>query len=216
MIVLGLRRATPEPPIVLGQIFLLQKPVGLLMRLDLLQPHFLHQAVLVGAVVSLHSTFRLWRIGRDDANPQALAHLPKLRHRHHPLQLFLAAGLSYIHILPIRIQRHRYAVFLHPGTQHSRRPPRSSPLAPAAPACLRWHRPPCSSSNHADLVPPASHESFHPSVPAHPYALSVLATCDAPAASAPDSIALLITSSAAGSAPSLPHGRRSPSARPLT
>ena len=40
MIVLGLRRVTPEPPIVLGQIFLLQKPVGLLMGLDLFQPRF--------------------------------------------------------------------------------------------------------------------------------------------------------------------------------
>jgi hypothetical protein len=30
MIVLGLRRATPKPSIVLGQIFLLQKPIGLL------------------------------------------------------------------------------------------------------------------------------------------------------------------------------------------
>src|SRR6266404_347155 len=75
----------PKPPIVLGQIFLLQKSIRLGMRLDFLQPHFLYQAILVRAVVSLHSPFRLRRIGCDDANPQALAHLTKLRHRHHPL-----------------------------------------------------------------------------------------------------------------------------------
>jgi hypothetical protein len=34
MIVLGLRRGTPKPPIVLGQIFLLQKSIRLGMRLD--------------------------------------------------------------------------------------------------------------------------------------------------------------------------------------
>src|SRR5438876_4710937 len=61
-----------------------------------------------------------------------------------------------------------------------------------------------------------SRGNFHPSVPVPPHALSVLAACDACAASAPDSITLLTTSSAAGSAHSLPHDRRSPSARPLT
>src|SRR6266851_811783 len=123
MIVLGLRRVSPKPPIVFRQIGLLQKRVGLRMRLDFLQPHFLHQPILVGAVFSLHSTFRLCRIGSNDADPQPLAHLPKLRHRHHPLQLLLRARLAHIHILPIRIQRHRYAVFLDPCPQHSRRRP---------------------------------------------------------------------------------------------
>jgi hypothetical protein len=41
---------------------------------------------------------------------------PKLRHRHHPLHLLFPAGFSYVHVLPIRIQRYRYAVFLDPST----------------------------------------------------------------------------------------------------
>src|ERR1019366_868246 len=95
-------------------------------------------------------------------------------------------------------------------------PPRSSPHSPGAPAYLRSRRPPCSSGNHAGLVPPTSRENFHPSAPVYPHALSVLAACDAHGAFAPHSIALLTTSSAAGSAHSLPHDRRSPNARPLT
>src|SRR5260370_36003272 len=95
-------------------------------------------------------------------------------------------------------------------------PPRSSPYSPCAPAYLRWRRQPCSSNSHAALVPPTSRGNFHPSAPVPPHALSVLAACDACAVSAPDSIALLTTSSAAGSAHSLPHDRRSPGARPLT
>src|SRR5882762_7143361 len=95
-------------------------------------------------------------------------------------------------------------------------PPRSSPHFPCVPACLHWRRPPCSSSNHAALVLPTSRGNFRPSVPVHPHVLSALAACDACAVSAPDSIAPLTTSSAAGSAHSLPHDRRSPSARPLT
>jgi len=55
MIILGLGRDSPKPPIVLGQIFLLQKRVRLRMRLDFLQTHFLHQTILVGAVISLHA-----------------------------------------------------------------------------------------------------------------------------------------------------------------
>src|SRR6202041_46522 len=59
----------------------------------------------------------------ESANPQPLAHLPKLRRRHPPMQLLFRARFSYIHILPIRIQRHRYAVFLNPGSQHPHRCP---------------------------------------------------------------------------------------------
>ena len=208
MIILGLGRDSPKPPIVLGQIFLLQKRVRLRMRLDFLQTHFLHQTILVGAVISLHAAFRLRRIGRDDVNPQPLAHLPKLRHRHHPLQLLFPAGFSYVHVLPIRIQRHRNPVFLDPRSQHRRRRP-DRLLTPHArqriSAGVVHH---VHSGNHAGLVPPTSRESFHPSAPVPPHSLSVLAACGAHAASASDSIALLITSSAAVSARSLPHDRR--------
>src|SRR5882672_6240345 len=93
------------------------------MGLDFLQAHFFHQAILVCAVISFDSAFCLRRIGRRVANPQPLAHLTKLRHRHHPLQLFFPARFSNVHVLPIRIQRRRNTVFLDPSSQHSRRGP---------------------------------------------------------------------------------------------
>src|SRR5260370_9115542 len=84
----------------------------------------------------------------------------------------------------------------------------SSP--PSAPAYLRWRRPPCSSNTLAVLVPPTRGGNFHPSAPVPPHVLSARAAC------APGSTALRTTSSAAGSAHSLPHDRRSPSAQPPT
>src|SRR5216683_7726765 len=93
-------------------------------------------------------------------------------------------------------------------------PPRSSPHSPSVPAYLRWHRPPCSSNTLAALVPPTRGGNFHPSAPTRPHALSALAACGATGAFALDSTALPPTSTAAASAHSLPHHRRSPSARP--
>src|SRR6202049_3842793 len=95
-------------------------------------------------------------------------------------------------------------------------PPRLSLPHPCAPAYFRSHRPPCSSSSPAALAPPTSCGNFHPSAPTRPHAPSALAICGATAAFAPDSTDLRPTSSAAGSAHSLPNHRRSPSAPPLT
>src|ERR1035441_6925781 len=68
-----------EAPVVVRQVFLLQILVGGLMVSDFLAPQFLYQTVLVRAVVAFHPAFRLGGIGRDNANPQPLAHAPKLR-----------------------------------------------------------------------------------------------------------------------------------------
>src|ERR1700681_3371486 len=101
MIILRLGWLPREPLVVIGEIVLLHKLVGGLMRADLLPPHFLDQPLLVRPIATLHSSLGLRRVRRDDPYVQFLAHTPKLRYRRLPVQQFLFGGLAHVHVFPI-------------------------------------------------------------------------------------------------------------------
>src|ERR1039458_333917 len=117
VIVLRLRCRTPESPVVLRQIFLLQIMVRPIVRPYLFPPHLLDQPVLMRAVVALHSPLGLRRPCRNDLDPQLLAHPPELRDRFFASQLFALCGRAFIHVLPIHVQRLRHSVFFDPAPQ---------------------------------------------------------------------------------------------------
>src|ERR1035437_4002668 len=123
MIVLRRRCRMREAPVVVRQVFALQILVGALIAPDVLAPQFLHQPVLVSPVVPLHPSFGLRGIGRDDSNPQPLAHPPKPRQGRLAAQELLLGRLFDIDGFPVCVQSHRYSVFLDPTPQHSRRRP---------------------------------------------------------------------------------------------
>src|ERR1044071_406857 len=56
-----------------------QKLIASFDRADLCQPQLLDHAILIRAVVTLHSAFSLGRMCRDDFNSQLFASTPKLR-----------------------------------------------------------------------------------------------------------------------------------------
>jgi hypothetical protein len=66
VIVLRFRRHARKPPIVFRQILSLQIHVGHFVTPGLLPPQLFHQPVLMCAMDSFHSPFRLWRTGSDD------------------------------------------------------------------------------------------------------------------------------------------------------
>src|SRR6516162_300568 len=83
----------------------------------------LHQAILMGTVVSFHSSFGLGRTGSDDLDSQALAHPAKLRPRYLPSQTLSFRRLPLVDILAIGVQRLRHPILVDPGSQHSHRCP---------------------------------------------------------------------------------------------
>src|SRR5467141_4078017 len=117
MVVLRLRRRARKPLVVFRQILPLQIHIGLFVTAALFAPQFLHQPVLMRAVLPLHSSLGLRRTGRDNLDPQLPAHPPKLRDRLFSPQLLLHCGRTFVQILPIHVHRLRHSVALDPGAQ---------------------------------------------------------------------------------------------------
>ena len=112
-------------PVVLGQILLVEIAVGLRVAGDPVQPQLLYQPVLMRAMCPLHTPLGLWRVGRDDTDPQVVAHATELRQRRHALLLLRLRRLAHIHVLPVRVQGPRNPVLVDPAPQHPcRRPDR--------------------------------------------------------------------------------------------
>jgi hypothetical protein len=119
VIVLRLRRWNGKPSVVRRQIVLFQILVRGCVAVDPFPPHFLDQPILMRPVIALHPPFGLGRAGRHDSNLQLLTHASKLRDRNCAPQLLRRARLSFVYILPIRIQRARHPIFSDPGLQHA-------------------------------------------------------------------------------------------------
>src|ERR1017187_8703380 len=165
-------RLDGEAPVVFVAILRLEIPVHFLMRRHLLASQLLHQPVLMRPVVALYTTLGLWGTGRNDLDSQPLAHAPKLRPGGLSVQQFLGRGLAHVHVFPIRIQRLRHSILLHPGRHHSRRSPDRFLLSHPA---QRGRRPPGSSSSLAVPALPANRGSCLPTAPIPRSAPSVLA-----------------------------------------
>jgi len=71
VIIGGGRSLVRVTSIVLGEVVLLQKRIGLVIVPDPCQSQFLHQPILMRAVRPLHASFRLRRTGRDDPDSPA-------------------------------------------------------------------------------------------------------------------------------------------------
>src|ERR1700693_722308 len=121
VIILWLRRHTGKASVVIRQILRFQIIVGGFVVAHLLPPQFLDQPILMNPMDPFDSALGLWRTSGDDPDAQLLTHAPELRHRHFPTPLLGWRCLSFVHILPVGIERPRDSIFLNPYPQHSRR-----------------------------------------------------------------------------------------------
>src|SRR5260370_1695871 len=109
-------------------------------------------------MIALHPALGLRRTGRDDLDSQPLAYAPKLRHRRRSVQQLLGRRLAHVNVFPIRVERPRHAVFLHPGSQHAHRAPDGFLLAHPA----ELARP---ATSHPVPPPPPPPSFFPPLLP---------------------------------------------------
>src|SRR6266542_4139228 len=97
--------------VVLRQILLFQILVRGFVAVDLLPPKLLNQTILMYAVDPLHSSLGLRRTSSNDPDPQLLTHAPKLRDWDLSPQPLGGRSFSFVHVLPVGIERAGHAYF---------------------------------------------------------------------------------------------------------
>src|SRR5712691_302984 len=120
VVVLRPGRRARKAPVVFRQILGLEVHVGLRMTRDLLPSQFFHQPILMRPVLAFHTSLGLRRVRRDPLDPQLRAHPAKLRDRLFPTQPLFRRGRALVQVLPIHVQRQRYAVAFDPSAQRIR------------------------------------------------------------------------------------------------
>src|SRR5437879_1907994 len=113
-------RGARKALVVFRQILGLEVHVGLCMTRDLLPSQFFHQPILMRPVLAFHTSLGLRLVRRDHLDPQLRAHPAKLRDRLFPTQPLFRRGRALVQILPIHVQRQRYAVAFDPSAQRIR------------------------------------------------------------------------------------------------
>src|SRR5713226_4930994 len=121
--VVGRGRSLRKAPIVVGPILRLEKRIGRFDVREAFPPEFLHQPILLRAVIALDPALGLRRTRRNDADAQRRTHAPELRQWLRARDPLLLIRRPHIDILPVGIECLRNPVALDPSAQDAYRGP---------------------------------------------------------------------------------------------
>src|SRR6266542_5885030 len=200
--------------VVLRQILLFQILVRGFVAVDPLPPKLLNQTILMYAVDPLHSSLGLRRTSSNDPDPQLLTHAPELRDWDLSPQPLGGRSFSFVHVLPVGIERAGHAYF----RIQARNTPAAAQIVSSFPipasvslvasSTMSIRQPP------ADHAPLTNHGNCRPTAPVHRSAICAPFVGNVSCASAAGSTGALPTSNGAKSHDPSQCRLPRPSARP--